>query len=89
MSDERTIEDLRAFAASRGGECLGEAYEGDDVLHGWRCAKGHTFEASPTRLVMGGYWCPECAPRFGHPEGWDYDAQSMVDPLLRAFHRQP
>jgi hypothetical protein len=26
----------------------------------WRCAFDHEFEASPTLVLLGGHWCPEC-----------------------------
>ncbi|MNY77514.1 hypothetical protein D3C86_2174450 [compost metagenome] len=26
----------------------------------WECAFGHLFEASPTAVLLGGHWCPDC-----------------------------
>jgi len=56
------ISDMKRAADFRGGECLSGAMDTGDLstpLH-WRCASGHTFEASPTLVLMGGHWCPEC-----------------------------
>jgi len=87
MSDTLEHADLVAFAASRGGELLSAEYAGVAVLHRWRCAHAHEFEASPRLLIHGGYWCPECAPTVADTSGWDWDAQAEHDPLLARFHR--
>jgi nucleoside-diphosphate-sugar epimerase len=56
------ISDMKRAAAFRGGECLSGAMETGDLSTplDWRCAFGHTFEASPMLILLGGHWCPEC-----------------------------
>lgn len=57
-----TIQDMRAIAAERGGECLSKTYtNGEDRLL-WRCEHGHTWQAQ-ARSVRRGTWCPACAER--------------------------
>ena len=43
----------------------------------WRCADGHTFEASPFLVLRGGHWCPTCVQRSG-----DYDRQAETNAFL-------
>ena len=60
------IDDMRAVAASRGGECLSSSMiEGDLTTKlEWRCsACGARFEASPSLILLGGHWCPDCLNR--------------------------
>lgn len=26
----------------------------------WECVFKHSFDASPTAVLLGGHWCPEC-----------------------------
>lgn len=56
------IEDMKAAAAYRGGECLSETMTEGDMWTKlkWRCAEGHVFEASPFAILFGGFWCPLC-----------------------------
>ncbi len=66
-----TLPDARIGAAQassaaqfRGGECLSDTMSDGD-LHtplSWRCAEGHTFEASAYRVLRAGHWCRECQP---------------------------
>jgi len=86
MSETFEHADLVAFAVKRGGELISAEYLGVTVLHRWRCARDHEFEASPRLLIHGGYWCPTCAPTVGDTSGWDWDAHAEVDPLLAEFH---
>lgn len=55
-----TLDDMRAAARARGGDCLSEAYEGVDKNLLWTCAKGHSWNAVPQNIRRG-TWCPECA----------------------------
>ena len=43
----------------------------------WQCAFDHTFEASPTLILLGGHWCPECSP-----PPWNYDAIAKKNPFF-------
>lgn len=88
--EEFTLEDMRAAAAFRGGECLSEKMQTGDLRTPlkWRCAHGHTFEASPTLILLGGHWCDEC---FKTP--WRYDEQAAKSPFLaqiwHSMHSNP
>lgn len=55
-----TVESLGALAKSKGGRFLSRTYRGSTVNHRWRCAAGHEWEATPSR-VGGGSWCRKCA----------------------------
>jgi len=55
-----SIENMRETAAERGGQCLSDTYHGSKVRLRWRCARGHTWWAHPSRVRQGS-WCPECA----------------------------
>ena len=43
----------------------------------FRCAFGHTFEASPRLVLEGGHWCDECERR-----SWNYGKRAQVDPFF-------
>jgi len=55
----RTLEDLQAMAAARGGWCLATKYRGMTEYIRWRCAEGHEWEAPPT-VIRTNRWCPSC-----------------------------
>jgi hypothetical protein len=55
-----TIDEMRALARSRGGNFLSSRYQGASIKHRWQCAKGHEWDAKPSK-VKHGSWCPECA----------------------------
>ena len=76
---ELTLDDLRGAAKFRGGECLSESMKRGDwqTKQTFRCAFGHTFEASPRLILEGGHWCPECERR-----SWNYGARAKVDPFF-------
>ena len=56
------IEDCRAAASFRGGECLSREMPPGDIYRPllWRCSCGREFYASPNLVLRGGHWCPEC-----------------------------
>jgi hypothetical protein len=56
----KTIEDMHAMAASRGGACLSHTYKNMGTKLRWRCGEGHSWKARP-HLVSLGQWCPRCA----------------------------
>ena len=76
---ELTLDDLRGAAEFRGGECLSETMNQGDwqSKQTFRCAFGHTFEASPRLVLEGGHWCPECERR-----SWNYGARAKADPFF-------
>lgn len=76
---ELTLEDMQQAAAFRGGECLSEEMTTGDMATPleWRCACGHRFTTTPTVVLLGGHWCPEC---FAKP--WQYDAEAKRNPFF-------
>lgn len=64
-----TADELEKAAQFRGGHYLGEK----NGVHTWQCAEGHTFEASPRVVLLGGHWCPECMP-------WPYEGDENARP---------
>lgn len=58
-SRKLTVEDLRAMAAKKGGECLSKRYLGGKEKHQWRCSAGHTWWTTPA-IIQHGSWCVKC-----------------------------
>jgi hypothetical protein len=56
----KTIEQMRAFAKSKGGKCLSTSYVDSRTKLLWECAKGHTWETSFDN-IRNGHWCSVCA----------------------------
>ena len=56
-----TLENIKALAKSRGGECLSNKYHGSQIKLLWRCADGHEWVARPDNIRNRGSWCPICA----------------------------
>lgn len=56
------IQDMQQAAVFRGGECLSSAMNNMHEKLDWKCQFGHQFKASPTLILKGGHWCPECLP---------------------------
>lgn len=54
-----TLAALQAVAKERGGECLSTELGRKTDKHRWRCAQGHEWSATPSR-VLAGTWCPMC-----------------------------
>jgi len=75
--DKYSIEDLQGAAKFRGGKCLSEKNEGFYKKVKWECAFGHKFEGSPALILMGGHWCPYCAP----PD-WEYGKIAKKNPFF-------
>ena len=55
----RTLEEYRAIASSRGGQCLSAKYGNSNTKLRWRCSQGHEWEARPI-AVKRGDWCKRC-----------------------------
>ncbi len=55
------IEEARALAASKGGECLSTKVTSIRVPLDWRCSAGHPFSMTLYSALIKGAWCPECA----------------------------
>ena len=73
------IEDMRKAAEFRGGKCLSESMVQGDwrTPLEWECQFGHRFKASPTLILLGGHWCPECLPT-----PWNYDEIARGNPFF-------
>lgn len=56
---ENKIEQMRAIANSKNGECLSSNYINNSSKLTWRCEKGHIWDAIPNN-VKNGKWCPVC-----------------------------
>jgi hypothetical protein len=54
------IEEMRAIARSRSGECLSQSLINALTKLRWRCAEGHEWEATPN-AVKNGHWCRKCS----------------------------
>ncbi|MBM3131471.1 MAG: NAD(P)-dependent oxidoreductase [Chloroflexi bacterium] len=76
---ELALKDMQEAAKFRGGECLSPNMIKGDLTTKlkWRCAFGHEFEASPTLVLLGGHWCPECTP-----PPWNYDEIAKRNPFF-------
>jgi len=62
-----TIDDMRAIARERGGECLSAAYGGMLTKLAWTCERAHTWEATPNTILQG-CWCRRCRLGMGDIE---------------------
>jgi hypothetical protein len=58
---KRRLEEMRSFAASRGGECLATHYVTMSTPVTWRCSQGHTWDCEFHYIKNKRQWCPECA----------------------------
>lgn len=76
---ELTLDDVKQAAEFRGGACLSEHMDKGDwtTKLTFRCAFGHTFEASPRLILEGGHWCPVCERK-----SWNYGNRAKVDPFF-------
>ena len=78
-ASELDIQDMKAAAAFRGGQCLSETMEKGDLFTPlkWRCAFGHEFTATPNLVLFLGHWCPDCLN-----ESWNYTEQANKNPFF-------
>ena len=58
--EKKTVADMQAVAKTRSGKFCSETYRGDAANHTWQCIEGHQWEATPNRILRGG-WCPVCS----------------------------
>jgi len=81
---ELAIDDMKQAAEFRGGKCLSDTMIKGDMKTKlkWECAFGHQFEASPTLVLLGGHWCPECMPL-----PWNYDEEAKRNPFFAQVWR--
>lgn len=73
------LADMQQAAAFRGGKCVSAAMQRGDRATPleWECQAGHRFKASPSLVLEGGHWCPECLPL-----PWNYDAIAKKNPFF-------
>jgi hypothetical protein len=57
---KKTIEQMQAHAATRGGTCLSTTYRDAHAKLLWQCREGHQWETTPNHIRRG-HWCPTCA----------------------------
>ena len=76
---ELTLEDMKKAAEFRGGACLSDSMTKGNwrTKLSFRCAFGHSFDASPRLVLEGGHWCPECERK-----SWNYGERAKVDPFF-------
>jgi len=55
-----TLKEMKDLASQRGGQCLSKRYVNARTKLVWRCAKGHSWPATPLG-VKRGVWCPYCS----------------------------
>ena len=56
------LQRLQDHARVRGGRCLSESkYNRSRAKVMWECKLGHTWEATPTKVLNQGTWCPDCS----------------------------
>ncbi|MBR1747098.1 MAG: NAD-dependent epimerase/dehydratase family protein [Clostridia bacterium] len=77
---EIDLDDLRAAATFRGGECLTEEMQKGDLYTKvkWRCHDGHEFFSSPYTVLKAGHWCPCCMP----DREWKFDLLAKKIPFF-------
>ena len=57
-----TIEEMQVLAQARGWECLSKAYNNAMTNLQWKCAEGHVWEATPSKVKQN-QGCPYCRGR--------------------------
>ena len=55
-----SIDDVRAFAASKGVKCLSDEYKGGYEKLEWQCSEGHQWLDSFNNVKLRNSWCKEC-----------------------------
>ncbi|CZH11661.1 Uncharacterised protein [Legionella pneumophila] len=56
-----TISQMKELAISKGGKCLSASYKNNRSKLKWECEFGHQWNASPSSILNGNSWCPDCA----------------------------
>ncbi|OLQ04725.1 hypothetical protein AK812_SmicGene12147 [Symbiodinium microadriaticum] len=69
------LQRLQDHAKTRGSRCLSTSkYNSSKTKVFWQCKLGHTWEATPDRVLYGGTWCPKCSRK-----GRTYKRRSLND----------
>jgi len=61
----RSLADMNAMVAARGGRCVSTRYVDFDTPLRWECARGHRFTSRPRNIRLG-RWCQACR----REDGW-------------------
>lgn len=80
--EELSLKDMQQAAAFRGGELVSKRMKKGDLKTRltWKCGCcGAEFEASPTLILLGGHWCPEC---YVPEKTWHYDEIAKGNPFF-------
>ena len=56
----KTIDDMKIFAANLGGDCLSDKYSGYTKKLLWECKNKHTGIATPWSVIRNKEWCDTC-----------------------------
>ncbi len=59
---KKSMDDMCALAATKGGKFLSPEYKGMNNKHTWSCASGHEWVSVPSAIRKGS-WCPHCDKR--------------------------
>ena len=62
-SPRHTLDDMRDFARTKGGDCVSGHYRNNKTKLLWRCVEGHEWWARPDALLRTSRpsWCATCA----------------------------
>lgn len=60
VDTEDHIQTIKAYADSRGGECLDSHYMGVNAKYTWRCSDGHQWKSIWANVSKTQSWCPYC-----------------------------
>ncbi|UXY15362.1 hypothetical protein N8I74_18955 [Chitiniphilus purpureus] len=55
-----SLDDVRADAQARGGQCLASEYINSTIKLEWECHRGHRWWAAAS-TIRAGHWCRQCA----------------------------
>jgi hypothetical protein len=61
LASRLTVEDMQAYATSKGGLFLSTEYITSHTHYLWQCAKGHQWKAKGCSIRQSNSWCPYCA----------------------------
>lgn len=56
----KRLEEIRQFAAQKGGKCLSKTYENLETMLKFNCSRGHVWETKASNIIYSHSWCPEC-----------------------------
>ena len=60
---ENPLHELQELARKHGGKLVSKEFNGMQIKHRWRCAKGHEWDVKPSHIKSSNSWCPICSGR--------------------------